>query len=210
MDARDALLEPLPGWQVKSNNYSAMRGKSADGWDYLWLRTDVQRPGPSYQYLSAMSMAVEMDGGRVGIVWGFGDPAHCLANDIHFARLFASLKVRGWVSDGGRGLMKQLAGTWRNTEYAGMAQYRFLANGRYEYGQGTSTTFGNLETRTGSVGEGGYAVQGSRLVLTGGKRAGTYLMRVYEEYSGGTWPKTISLINTGSNPPLEVRYIRVQ
>ena len=30
-DARDALLEPLPGWQVKGNNYSAMRGKSADG-----------------------------------------------------------------------------------------------------------------------------------------------------------------------------------
>lgn len=210
MDARDAILEPLPGWQVKGDHYNRMRGKSADGWQYLWLRTDVQLPGPSYQYLSAMSMAIESDGDRVAIVWGFGNPAHCLANDIHFARLFQSLRVRGWTSDGGRGLMKELVGTWRNTEAVGMAQYRFLPNGRYEYGQGTSTTFGNLETTTGSVGEGSYAIRNSQLVLTGGRRAGNYLVRVYEEFSAGMWLKTISIINPNSTPPLEVRYMRVR
>jgi len=106
-------------------------------------------------------------------------------------------------------LMKDLVGTWRNTEAVGMAQYRFLPNGRYEYGQGTSTTFGNLETRTGSVGEGSYAIRGSELNLTGGRRAGKYLVRVYDEFSGGIWLKTISILNTNSTPPLEVRYMRV-
>jgi hypothetical protein len=52
-----------------------------------------------------------------------------------------------WTSDGGKALSKELVGTWRNTEASGMGQYRFLPNGRYEYGQGTSTTFGNLETK---------------------------------------------------------------
>jgi hypothetical protein len=106
--------------------------------------------------------------------------------------------------------MKELVGTWRNTEAVGMAQYRFLPNGRYEYGQGTSTTFGNLEMTTGSVGEGSYAIRNSQLVLTGGRRAGNYLVRVYEEFSAGIWLKTISIINTNSNPPLEVRYMRVR
>jgi hypothetical protein len=91
-----------------------------------------------------------------------------------------------------------------------MAQYRFSPNGRYEYGQGTSTTFGNLETRTGSVGDGSYAVHDSGLTLTGGRRAGKYLVRVYDEFSGGIWLKTISIFNENSKPPSDVRYMRVK
>ena len=91
-----------------------------------------------------------------------------------------------------------------------MAQYRFLPNGKYEYGQGTSTTFGNLETRTGSVGEGSFSIRNSQLTLTGGRRAGNYLVRIYEDFSGGLWLKTISVTSVNSTPPLEVRYMRVR
>jgi hypothetical protein len=52
-------------------------------------------------------------------------------------RLFHSVRPRGWTADGGKAFARELqTGTWRNTEYAGMAQYKFLASGRYAYGQG--------------------------------------------------------------------------
>jgi hypothetical protein len=208
-DARAAILEPLPGWQIKSEHYNAMRGTAAAGWPYFWYRTDVQQmSGASMQYLTAMAMAFPNGNGRVSILWGFGSTGPCTVDDASFLRLFFSLRPRGWTSDDGKAFSKELIGTWRNTESSGMAQYRFTPNGRYEYGQGTSTTFGNLETRTGSVGDGSYSLRGSELVLTGGRRAGTYRVRVYDEFSGGIWLKTLSVLDDRSS--LEVRYMRVK
>jgi hypothetical protein len=208
-DARAAILEPLAGWQIKGEHYNAMRGTAAAGWQYFWYRTDVQQmSGGSMQYLSAMAMAFQSGPGQTAIFWGFGPPAHCTLDDVTFLRLFHSLRPRGWTSDNGKALTQQLVGTWRNTEAVGMAQYRFTSSGKYEYGQGTSTTFGNLETRTGSVGDGTYALRGPQLTLTGGRRAGKYLVRVYDHFNGGLWLKTLSVLNDGPNP-LEVRYMRV-
>ena len=209
-DARAAILEALPGWQLKSEHYNAMRGIAYAGWPYYWLRTDVQQmSGGTMQYLTAMSMAFPGAAGRVNIVWGFGPTQHCTLDDVAFKRLFQSLKPRGFVSDAGKAFKQQLVGTWRNTEAVGMAQYIFAPNGSYEYGQGTSTTFSTLETRTGSVGDGRYTLNGSELTLTG-RRAGRYLIRVYEDFSGGMWLKTLSILNESANPPLEVRYMRVK
>ena len=209
-DARAAILEPLTGWQLKSEHYNARRGTAVAGWPYYWLRTDVQQmSGGTMQYLTAMSMAFPGAAGRTNIVWGFGPTQHCTLDDVAFLRLFHSIKPRGIVSDGGKAFKEQLVGTWRNTEAVGMAQYIFASNGNYEYGQGTSTTFSTLETRTGSVGDGKYSFNGSEMTLTG-RRAGKYFVRIYEEFNGGIWLKTMSVLNESSNPPLEVRYLRVK
>jgi len=213
MDARDALLEPLPGWQLKGDRYSGMRGKSADGWQYLWLRTDVQLPGPSYQYLSAMSMAIELDSGRVGIVWGFGNPARCQLDDISFARLFHSLRVRGWASDGGKALGKDLIGTWRNSQSVGMAQYEFLPNGTYKYGIGTITRLGIFETTASSASNGRWELRGSELIITPnvrGRAPMKYRLRIYDEFVGGLWTRALSLLDEAGRPALEVQYMRIQ
>jgi hypothetical protein len=209
-DARASLLEALPGWQVKGEQYGATRGVAGAGWPYFWFRTGVQQmSGGTMQYLTAMSMAFPAAPGRVNILWGFGPTQHCTLDDVAFLRLFQSLRPRGWTSDGGTALTQELLGTWRNTEAVGMAQYIFRPNGIYEYGQGTSTTFSTRETRTGSVGDGSYTLRGSELTLTG-RRAGRHLVRIYEEFSGGIWLKTMSILNESANPPLEVRYLRVK
>lgn len=209
-DARIAILEPLPGWQIKGEQYNAQRGTSVAGWPYYWFRTDVQQmSNGTMQYLTAMTMAFPGSAGRTNILWGFGPTQHCTLDDVAFNRIFHSLKPRGFTSDAGKAFTKELVGTWRNTEAAGMAQYKFAANGNYEYGQGTSTTFSNLETRTGSVADGKYSLAGSAMTLTG-RRAGKYFVRLYDEFSGGLWLKTISVLNESSNPPLEVRYMRVK
>ena len=209
-DARAAILESLPGWQVKSEQYNAKRGTAVAGWPYYWFRTDVQQmSGGTMQYLTAMSMAFPGSAGRTNIVWGFGPTQHCTLDDVAFIRLFHSLKPRGFTSDGGKAFTKEIIGTWRNTEAVGMAQYIFSPNGSYEYGQGTSTTFSTRETRTGSVGDGKYSLSGSEMTLTG-RRAGKYLVRIYDEFSGGIWLKTMSVLNDSSTPPLEVRYLRVK
>jgi hypothetical protein len=213
-DARAAILEALPGWQIKSEHYNAMRGTAGDGWPYYWFRTDVQQmSGPSMQYLSAMTMAFANGPARVGIVWGFGSPGSCTLDDLHFMRLFHSLRPHGWTSDGGKTFARELqTGTWRNTEYAGMAQYKFLASGRYAFGQGTSVTFGNLETRTGSVGDGSYALKGADLTLTPDSRRGVrkFRARIYDEFNGGMWLRRLALLEEGTSSPLEVRYMRVE
>jgi len=116
-DARAALLEALPGWQIKSDSYNAMRGVAGAGWPYFWFRTDVQRlVGGSYEYATAMTMAFPAGQGRVNIVWGVGNPARRTLDDLAFARLFHSLRPRGWSSDGGKALSRDLQGTWRNSQ----------------------------------------------------------------------------------------------
>jgi len=146
----------------------------------------------------------------VNMIWGFGATGVCSSEDQTFSRLFQSLRPRGWTSDGGKAFARELQGTWRNTETSGMAQYRFSADGRYEYGQGTSTTFSTRETRTGSVAGGRYELRGGELILTGGRGAAKFRARIYDEFSGGTWVRTLSLINESSNPPLSLRYMRVE
>ncbi len=212
-DARAAILEPLPGWRVKGDRYDGMRGKSADGWQYLWVRTDVELPGPNYQYLSAMSMAVELDSARVGIVWGFGNPARCRLDDISFVRLFHSLRPRGWVSDRGRALGKDLAGIWRNSQNVGMAQYEFLPNGNYKYGIGTITRLGIFETTSSSASDGRWELRASDLIVTPNVRGRSpmkYRVRIYDEFAAGRWTRAMSLLDESARPALEVQYMRVE
>ena len=115
-DARSAILEALPGWSLKSDSYNAMRGVAGAGWPYFWFRTDVQRlVGGSYEYATAMTMAFPAGQGLVNIIWGVGTPARCALDDLSFARLFHSLRPRGWISDGGKALSRELQGTWRNS-----------------------------------------------------------------------------------------------
>lgn len=207
-DARAALLEPLPGWQLKSDHYNAMRGTSGAGWPYYWLRSDVQQmSGSSMQYLTAMAMAFPSGQNRVSILWGFGSTGICNVDDLTFLRLFFSLRPRGMTSDGGKALTRELQGLWRDTQNTGMAQYKFSPNGQYEYGLGTSTTFGNLETRTGAVSDGRWELRGSDLVLTG-RRAGKYNVRIYDEFVGGVWRRAMSLLDASSK--LDVHYMKIK
>lgn len=92
----------------------------------------------------------------------------------------------------------------------GMAQYKFVADGRYEYGQGTSTTFATRETRTGSVADGRWELRGGELIITGGRGTAKFRVRIYAELSGRIWLRTLSLINESSNPPLSLSYMRVE
>ncbi len=213
-DARAALLEALPGWQIKSDSYNAMQGVAGAGWPYYWFRTDVQRlVGGSYEYATAMTMAFPAGQGRVNIVWGVGNPARCTLDDLAFARLFHSLRPRGWNSDGGKALSRELQGTWRNSQRVGIAQYKFMANGRYEFGIGTTTRMGTLERTSSSVSDGRYELRGSELTITPDRRdrgASMYSVRIYDEFVLGRWTRVMSLLDENANPALEAQYMRIE
>jgi len=213
-DARAALLEVLPGWQLKSDSYNAMRGTAGAGWPYFWFRTDVQRlVGGSYEYATAMTMAFPAGPGRVNIVWGVGNPARCTLEDLAFARLFHSLRPRGWTSDGGKALSGNLQGTWRNSQRLGIAQYKFLGQGRYEFGIGTVTNIGLLERTSASVSDGRYDLRGAELTITPDRRdrgVSKYRVRIYDEFVAGRWTRAMSLLDEGAKPALEVQYMRIE
>jgi hypothetical protein len=213
-DARAAILEALPGWSLKSEHYNAMRGVAGAGWPYFWFRTDVQRlVGGSYEYAVAMTMAFPASQGRVNIVWGAGNPARCALDDLSFARLFHSLRPRGWNSDGGKALSRELQGTWRNSQRVGIAQYKFMANGRYEYGIGTITNTGLMERTSSSVSDGRYELRGAELSITPDRRdrgVSKYLVRVYDEFVLGRWTRAMSLLDNDAKSPLEAQYMRIE
>jgi hypothetical protein len=211
-DARSAILEALPGWGLKSDHYNAMRGVAGAGWPYFWFRTDVQRlVGGSYEYATAMTVAFPAGQGRVNIMWGIGDPARCALDDLSFARLFHSLRPRGWNSDGGKALFQELQGTWRNSERNGIAQYKFMANGRYEFGIGTITNIGILERTSSSVSDGRYELRGAELIITPDRRdrgVSKYRIRIYDEFYLGRWTRAMSLLDEQSKPAFEAQYMR--
>jgi hypothetical protein len=214
-DARAAILEALPGWQLKSSDdYDAMRGTSGAGWPYFWFRTDAQTlAGGSYEYAAAMAMAFPAGPGRVNIVWGVGNPARCTLDDLTFARLFHSLRPRGWASDGGKALARDLQGTWRNSQRLGIAQYKFMPNGRYEFGIGSVTTTGLLERTSSSVSDGRYELRGAELTVTPDRRergVSKFRVRIYDEFVGGRWTRAMSLLDEGANPALDVQYMRIE
>ena len=212
-DARAAILEALPGWSLKSDSYNAMRGIAGAGWPYFWFRTDVQRlVGGSYEYAAAMTMAFPAGQGRVNIVWGVGNPARCLLDDLSFARLFHSLRPRGWNSDGGKALSRDLQGTWRNSQRAGIAQYKFMAGGRYEFGIGTVTRTGLLERTSSSASDGRYELRGAEITITPDRRdrgASKYRVRIYDEFVLGRWTRAMSLLDENAKPALEAQYMRI-
>jgi hypothetical protein len=213
-DARGAFRDVVPGWQIKNDRYTAMKGIAAAGWPYYWFRTDVQRlAGSSYEYATAMTMAFPGTAGRTNILWGVGNPARCLLDDIAFARLFHSLRPRGWTSDGGKALANAIQGTWRNSQNVGMAQYKFLPNGKYEYGIGTITRLGIFETTASSASDGRWELRGSELIITPNVRGRApikYRVRIYDEFVTGRWTRAMSLLDEASKPALEVQYMRVE
>lgn len=213
-DARAAILEVLPGWQLKSDHYNAMRGNAGAGWPYFWFRTDVQRlVGGSYEYATVMTMAFPASSGRVNIIWGAGVTGRCMSDDLAFARLFHSLRPRGWTSDGGKALAQELQGTWRNSQSVGMAQYKFMADGRYEFGIGTVTRMGLFERTSSSVADGRYALRGAELTVTPERRergVTKYRVRIYDEFVLGRWTRAMSLLDESASPALEVQYMRVE
>jgi hypothetical protein len=212
-DAQAALAEVLPGWQRTNDRYNAMRGTSAAGWSFYWFRADLQHlVNGSYEYAAAMTMAFPGDKGRVNIVWGAGNPARCTLDDVSFARLFHGLRPRGWTSDGGNALARDLAGTWRFTASVGVMQYKFLAGGRYEFGLGSITQLGHLETTSSNVHDGKFELRGSELILTPDNRARPIVkrrVRVYDEYVLGRWTRAMSLLDDAGSPPAEVQYMRI-
>jgi hypothetical protein len=213
-DARAAILEVLPGWQLKSDHYNAMRGNAGAGWSYFWFRTDIQKLiQGSYEYATVMTMAFPASSGRVNIIWGVGVTGRCMSDDIAFARLFHSLRPRGWTSDGGKALAQELQGTWRNSQSVGMVQYRFMADGRYEFGIGTVTRMGLFERTSSSVADGRYALRGAELTVTPERRergVTKYRVRIYDEFVLGRWTRAMSLLDESANPALEVQYMRVE
>jgi hypothetical protein len=213
-DARRAILEALPGWSLKSDSYNAMKGVAGAGWPYFWFRADVQRlSGGSYEYATAMTMAFPGAPGRVNIVWGVGNLARCTMNDLAFSRLFHSLRPRGWNSDGGKALSQALQGTWRDSERLGMTQYKFMANGRYEFGIGSVTRMGLFERTSSSVSDGRYELRGSELTVIPDRHdrgAAKYGVRIYDEFVLGRWTRAISLLNENATPALDVQYMRIE
>jgi hypothetical protein len=102
---------------------------------------------------------------------------------------------------------------WRNSQSVGIAQYKFMANGRYEFGIGTVTRTGLLERTSSSVSDGRYELRGAELTITPDRRdrgASKYRVRIYDEFVLGRWTRAMSLLDENVKPALEAQYMRIE
>ena len=213
-DAESALLDVYPGLQRIDDRRRIMKGTSATGWPYFWNKADLwQGPSAFSQRASAMAMAIPAGAGRVHMIWGRGTP-FCTFDDVSFVKLFLGLRPRGWVSDEGKALAREILGTWRwTTGYSSanmMMQYTFSPDGRFILDSGSTTQLGITErTSTGTRG-GRYSLRGNEITLTrdsGDRKA--YRIRTYEEFSLCGWKRVISLLDESASPQATVEYFRV-
>lgn len=213
-DAEAALFQQVvPGWRRLDDRHSAMRGVAPAGWPYVWYRAAFEGDlGGQRQAVNAMAMTIPAGPGRVHVLWGMGSISRCLLDDAIFEQLFHSLRPTDWKSDGGLAFQRALVGTWRYTASAGMQQFVFGNDGRYERDLGSRATVGVSE-RTSSTATGGrYAVRDGALVLTPDHRpqnSERYRLRVYDEWFLGSWKPVMAMLADGS-PPLVVTYFRVE
>ena len=212
-DAESALVQTVvPGWRRLDDRHAAMRGVSATGWPYVWYRAAFEGDmNGQRQAVNAMAMVLPADQGRVHVVWGMGNIAHCLLDDASFEQLFHSLRPSDWKSDGGQALARALAGTWRYTASSGLQQFTFKSDGRYDRDLGTRARVGVSE-RTASTATGGrFTVRDGELTLTPDHRPQSpdrYRVRAYDEWFTGGWKRAIAMLD-GSNPPLVIPYYRL-
>jgi hypothetical protein len=212
-DAESALLDGYPGWQRMDDRRRIMKGTSATGWQYVWNTAYIwQGPSAFSQRSSGMAMAIPAGPGRVHVVWGRGTPL-CTFDDASFVKLFLGLRPRGWVSDEGKALARDILGTWRWTNYSSasmMMQYTFSPDGRFILDSGSTTQLGLSErTSTGTRG-GRYSLSGSEIILTrdsGDRKA--YRIRRYDEFYLGAWKRVMSLLDESASPQATVEYFRV-
>ena len=214
-DAAAALVNVVvPGWRRLDDHHVAMRGTSAAGWPYVWYRAAFEGDlGGQRQAVNAMAMALPTGSGQVHVVWGMGNIARCLLDDVSFEQLFHSLRPPRWTSDGGQAMTRALFGAWRYTANVGLQQLIFAAGNRYERDLGSSARVGVTERTSTAATTGRFALHDGELVLVPDSRPTSpdrYYVRVFEEWFQGGWKPSIALFDSRANPPLVVQYYRVE
>lgn len=213
-DAEAALLQVVvPGWRRLDDRHAAMRGIASAGWSYVWYRAAFEGDlGGQRQAVNAMALVLPAGPERVHLVWGMGNIAHCLLDDVAFEQLFHSLRPAGWTSDSGRAMSRGLLGSWRYTASAGLQQLTFLADGRYERDLGTRAQVGVSERTSATASGGRFSLGDGTLTLTPASRPQSpdrYRARLYDEWFLGGWKRAVALLNETTNPPLVISYYRV-
>jgi hypothetical protein len=189
-----------------------MKGTSHTGWPYFWNTAGLwQGPSAASQRATAMAMAVPAGPGRVHVIWGRGTPL-CTFDDAASVKLLLGLRPRGWVSDEGKALARDLLGTWRWTYGSAnmIMQYTLTADDRFVLDTGSTTRLGVTETTATGTRGGRYSLRGSELSLTrdSGERK-VYRVRVYDEFALGAWKRVMSLLDESATPQATVDYYRV-
>jgi hypothetical protein len=213
-DAEAALFQAVvPGFRRLDDRHAAMRGVSAAGWSYVWYRAALEGDlGGQRQAVNAMAMVLPAGTGRVHVVWGIGSIARCLLDDATFEQLFHSLRPAGWKSDGGQALTRDLLGTWRYTASAGVQQFVFTADGRFDRDLGNRARVGVSERTSTTASGGRYTVRDGELMLAPDHRPQSpdrYRVRVYDEWYQGSWKRVLAMLS-GGDPPLVIPYYKIE
>jgi hypothetical protein len=189
------------GYQVVDDNYGTdlignrTQGRSAGGWEYVELRGELQRSGPSdergHLFLVRVGSQVVPFFGYSPTTAGCTQLAHDnragIVGELRWRELEYSLDFPSASRDE-KALASAIVGHWSLFQGPSGNEYVFAANGRYQRWAGLSQIHAISSTEIEIVtshftGDGSYAVKGDVVALfPDGRPSEALLFRVYEQH----------------------------
>jgi hypothetical protein len=217
-DVESAIQTVPAGWEKpRAKSFSKeQKGVGAAGWSY-WYKsasTATIAKGAGAQSGMVMALAMWAPDNHVSFVYGFGG-GECLSHEVAFERLFHSISVKGWTSDGGKAYKAALHAGYRYIRHSPqmiMLDYAFYPSGRYQSGSGMIAQLPLYELTYTGVGDGAWKADGSLVTLTPDAKnrdKETLLVRVTTENIASHWRDAIVVLKDGSNGAYDMTYYKI-
>ena len=216
-DVESAMQTVPQGWQAPGTKSFVMqqKGIGPTGWPY-WYKSGSTRTIASGKDAGAglvMAFGFWAPNKQVSFVYGFGGP-DCVSHEVAFERLFHSIKVKGWTSDGGKAFKTALQAGWRFTVQSPqmMRDYAFYPSGRYRSGSGVTAQINWYEYTYAGVGDGAWALDGAMVTLTPDAKPQekqSVHVRVVSEYIAAHWRDAIVVLETGAAGTHDTTYYKI-
>ncbi|MFN0246047.1 MAG: hypothetical protein ACKV2T_04015 [Kofleriaceae bacterium] len=206
-DVESAIQTVPAGWEKPRADWflKEQKGVSAAGWSY-WYKsasTSTIAKGNAAQSGIVMALGFWAPNNHVSFVYGFGG-TECLSHEVAFERLFHSIQVKGWTSDGGKAYRNALHAGWRYIRHSPqmiMLDYAFYPSGRYQSGRGMIAQLPLYELTYTGVGDGTWKLDGSLVTITPDAKnrdKESFRVRVTTENIANHWRDAIVLLRDGS------------
>jgi hypothetical protein len=216
-DAVAAFRQIFSAYTPKNSDFatrnSAIRGVSAQGWDYFIIKNAIQITGSNYQTLFGFVFVAGL-GDRVAVISGLSkDPlvSGCFGLNLTdvWPKFFYSLRFRGWTAVASTKVLAQrIAGTWMGGGATAADRWVFAANGRFASAAATQRYYGVGANEAVAVtdayfGDGAWVLDGQGIVLIKDKDKANptrgWIRVEQESYdNGATWEDRLYLLRVST------------
>lgn len=206
-DPAGLLPVVLPGWQPAGAWSRTTVGSTGTGSRFRSWQADVRGPAGAEPDVLGVLLLVLAAGGRWRLLWALGNPAQAVLEGEPLLRVLYEA-----AAEFPPGEPPDLLGTWRDSNSAGGAQYRFAADGSVRYELAAVTSLGLGESRTGITRAGEYRLEAGELRIRSGDPEQRFAVRVFDDSGYGALAPMhlLGLLPVDGGPELSYAFVEAE